>query len=393
MAKPKKAFRKRWLLLIPLAALAVIGYFLWGKLKPSLELGSCKPSNQFTVAPTDDNAFDYLVPLGNIGPPDHTIPTDHLYYVFKRANANDPSPIETVRSPGKVHITQINRQTVTKSGSIFTDDYHLFFSPCRGVNVTFDHIHTLAPKLAAAIAHGASCQEQHPRSTDTYRYCNSDTDVLLLPGETIGTAGGTIAAGFDFGASDVRQPALVYANPKRYGSKPDHTSCPIDLFAEPLKSQLMSRFKRTKPPVCGQVDQDKAGTLQGNWYSFKTGAANGPSSWDKSLSLVHDNLDPDVGIVSLGGLNGLVLRMPFTPTSSGLLDREFSQVTPGASVYCYQVDDPGNGQSASGGPVPAQNNHSLLIQLASATELKIQAKDGPCEPAPYSLSSPTSYYR
>ncbi len=390
MSKSKKGFRKRWLLAIPGLAVIALAVLVFPKLKPELELGSCDAGGVLTAAPTADTDFDYLVPLGNIGPPDHTIPTDHIYYVFKRNSPDDPVPVVSVKSPGRVRVTQINRQTATIDGQVRTDDYHLFFSPCRGVSISFDHIHTLAPKLAAAVAHGASCSDTHPRPTDTYRYCNKDADILLMPGEELGTAGGGAAAGFDFGAADSRQPALIYANQKRYG-KADHTVCPINLFTEPLKSALMTRFKRTAEPRCGEVAQDKAGTLQGNWYSFM-GGSGGVGSWAKSLALVHDNLDPSIGIVSIGGLKGLVLRLPFTPHSVGSLNREFSSVTADSTVYCYQVDNPG-GRTAGGGALPPQNNHSVLIQLVSATELRIQAQSGVCGRGPYSLTSATSYYR
>lgn len=382
----------RWLLLIPAAGVAVLLYFVGLKLKPELELSSCSNNTLLTVAPTDLAPVDYLVPLGNIGPPDHTVPTDHIYYTFKRTDPSSlDSPIVELKSPGKIRITSLNRQTASINGKVRTDDYHIFWQSCRQVNASFDHIVKLSPRLEA-LANGASCQDTHPRPTDTYRYCEKDVDILLQPGESIGEVGGPGHPGFDIGATDSRQPALVYANPSRYGSKPDHTSCPIDLFAEPVKSQLMGLFKRTVPPVCGQVDQDKAGTLQGNWYSFK-GGLGGVETWAKSLALVHDNFDPSQGIVSVGGLNGFVGRVQFTPQSSGDLNREFSQVIPGQTVYCYQIDHPSNGQPPVGVSQPPQENHSLLVQLVSDSELKIQVQNGACGPAPYSLSSPTSYYR
>ncbi len=389
MAIKKRRFW-RYLLVLPLIALVGLGYFLWPKIKPSLELTGCNQASLFTVAPADQTAIDQLVPLGNIGPPDHTIPTDHIYYTFKRADQSSlDSPIQTLKSPGKIRITSLNRQTATIDGKVRTDDYHLFFQPCRQIRASFDHVVKLSPRLQA-VADGASCQDTHPRPSDTYRYCQKDIDLLLQPGEEIGLVGGPGHPGFDFGATDDRQPALVYANPKRSGAKSDHTVCPIDLFAEPVKSQLMGHFKRTVPPVCGEVDQDKTGTLQGNWYSF-TGKGNGVQDWAKSLALVHDNFDPSTGIVSIGGLNGLVLRMPFTPRASGNFDREFSSVTSGSDVYCYQIDNAT--QFAPSSNQPTQNNHSVLIQLTSTTELNIEAKTGPCGSEPYSLSSPTVYYR
>ncbi len=386
MASKKHSKRWRWLWLIPPVVVLVLGVLVWPKLKPELELGGCSAGAVFTNAPTAPSDFSYLIPLGNLSPPDHTIPTDHIYYVF--AEHGPATPAINVLSPGKIRVSQVNRQTVFINGQIRTDDYHLFFSPCRGVSASFDHINKLGPKLAAAVgSQKGSCQDTHPRPSDTYRYCNQDTDVLLQPGEIVGTAGQGAASGFDFGAADSRQPALVYAKKSGFGSKADHTVCPISLFAEPVKSELMSRFKRTVPPICGEVDQDKPGTLQGNWYSFK-GSDNGVETWSKSLALVHQNTDPTIGAISIGSLNGYTGILNFTPESSGNLSREFSTVTPGATIYCYAQNGPNNFI----GPQPVRGNNRVLIQMTSATELKIERQSGTCENSP-SFVSPTTYYR
>ncbi len=385
MATKKRRNKWKWLFLVPVVILITLGILVWPKLKPELELGGCGNGPVFTTAPTAPTDFSYLVPLGNLGPPDHTVPTDHIYYVF--AKHGPTAPAIAVRAPGKIRITQANRQTVYINGKIRTDDYHLFFSPCRGVSANFDHINKLGPKLAAVIGNQkGSCKDTHPRPGDTYRYCNSDTDVLLQPGEIVGTAGQGAAYGFDFGVADKRQPALVYANPKRYG-KADHTVCPISLFSEPVKTELMSRFKRTVAPVCGEVDQDKPGTLQGNWYSFK-GSASGVESWSKSLALVHQNTDPTIGAISMGSLGGYTGILNFTPRSSGTLSREFSTVTPGPTIYCYAQNGPNNYI----GPQPVRGNNRVLIQMTSTTELKIERQTGICG-GTLAFAHPTTYYR
>ena len=34
----------------------------------------------FTNSPADPSAIDTIIPLGNLNPPDHTLPTDHIYF-------------------------------------------------------------------------------------------------------------------------------------------------------------------------------------------------------------------------------------------------------------------------------------------------------------------------
>lgn len=394
MAKPAavKPSRPHWLRNLILGVLGLglaVFLFAFFKFGPGSHLVSdlSAPAcgdGPLTVAPTADSDFDRLIPLGNLNPPDHTIPTDHIYYVFKRNSANDPVPVVAIHAPGKIHLNQVMRATAIKDGQVFTDDYKLSFSVCRGVQMYFDHITGLSDKLKA-VASGLSCKDTHPRPSDTYRYCQRDVDVALEPGEIIGQAGGKAAAGFDFGASNTNAPKLAYANPKRYGDL--HTACPIDLFTQPVKGQLMARFDRPSEPKCGEVNQDKAGTLQGNWFSFE-GDANSPDAWSKSLSLVHENVDPAIGAVSIGGLNGFVGKLDFKPTTSGNLNREFSGVVPGDQVYCYQT----NAQLNSGGPGSAGDH--VLIQLTSAAQLKIEHQPGSCgNQATYSFTDPTVYSR
>ncbi|MEI6245728.1 MAG: hypothetical protein WCQ64_11875, partial [Acidobacteriota bacterium] len=68
--------------------------------------GSTSPSNavdasatlSFTVAPIDPASIQYIVPLGNMGPWAHTLPTDHAY-IYHPLGAGSFAPI-TVLAPG-----------------------------------------------------------------------------------------------------------------------------------------------------------------------------------------------------------------------------------------------------------------------------------------------------
>jgi hypothetical protein len=57
---------------------------------------------------------------------------------------------------------------------------------------------------------------------------------------------------------------------------------------------------------------------------------------DPHLALVHDNLDPTVGVFSIGtSLATATGAWRFTPEHSGTHNREFSEITPGDTIYCF----------------------------------------------------------
>lgn len=349
----------------------------------------------FTVAPTDSSAFEYLIPLGNLSPPDHTIPTDHIYYVFPGDPNQGPPPVTSVRAPSRIDITRVSLVTAIVGGAIRSHDYKIDFSPCRGVDAYFDHITGLSAGLSQAVAAGGErCEEYHPRPTDTYRYCTSNFDFVAQAGEIIGQAGGGTAAGFDFGATDDRSPPMQYANPARYNQL--HVVCPLDLFVGSVRDSILPRLGRTGSPrtiapVCGSVMQDQTGTAQGNWFVGNVSAGS-PEGWSKSLALVHDNFDPRQGVVSFGGNGGGAFRLDFAPTSSGTINREFSGITPGHQVYCFESASGTGQQTSTSTQSPSQPARRALIQLISATRLLFEAQAGSCGTAS-AMVSPTTYTR
>lgn len=382
------------LLGIPIIILSVGLFFfkdhVWSELLV-LSTPKCGSGPVLSELPTADSDFDYLIPLGNLSPFHHTIPTDHIYYVFKRENPESTVPEVDVHSPGKVRFNEILHITDIRDGQIITDDYKVSFYPCRGVTLYYDHITGFKGGLADEVkGKKEKCTESHPRPEDTILYCRVSIDYLAEPGEVIGTAGRKIATGFDFGATDHRMSPLSYANPKRYRKDAFYVACPFDLYPEDVKARIWPRFgypdnPRTIEPVCGSVAQDKPGTLQGNWFIGDI-PADETESWNKGLALVHDNLDPTVGVVSFGGNGGPVARILFEPKTVGLINREFSDITPDSKTYCYQIDLTMDGLHS---PPPTEK---FLIRLDSFLELSFEVQKGACT-EPFNFSSPTKYSR
>ena len=348
----------------------------------TLAAGKCADP-VFNVLPTARDDFGYLIPLGNINPPDHTLPTDHIYYTFNRASGDAPVPTFDVRVPGDVYLTRITYTSELINGVVQNFDYKMDFTPCGPVEAYYDHIHVLSPKLAQVFGEKPPCEDRHPRPDTIYRYCNKDLHFKMSAGELVGQAGGGKAAGFDFGATDSRSAKLAFANPKRGINQ--HTICPFDLYSADQKALIESKFQHVGPgPICGIVMQDIASTAQGNWY-YGSGNTNDPESWQNDLALVHDNRDTTLGVLAVGGRIGQPVSIMFHPTNSGVYNRAFSEVQPGSTLYCYQSD----ANTGYGARSPQQH---AIIQLVDDIHLKIELQPGACS-QPYVFASPTTYER
>lgn len=361
------------------------------KLVAEVTTPSC-PDPVLTTAPTINNEnLQNLVPLGNISPPGHYLPTPHIYYILKRGA--DDLPLKTkIFSPADVRIENISYIEDTRQGQLVAADYKVSMVPCKQVHIYFDHIVQLAPKLETAWKAGKpSCSESTFGGNNVGRYCNMNINLTLKSGEEIGVAGGGTPTGWDFGATDTRQTPLQFANQKRYQKNDLHNICPIDLFPKEIKDNLYQFFgneyrKRTEEPVCGTIMQDVPGSAQGNWFDGK-GKNYELERQQKSLALIHDNFDPKMGIfvVNSKTLGISEQKLTFSPKNSGTINREFSEVKNGDLVYCYQDEGIGH---------PPENSRplSILIRLKNKDELEVGTRNSSCDPNS-SLSSSLLFKR
>jgi hypothetical protein len=189
----------------------------------------------------------------------------------------------------------------------------------------------------------------------------------VTAGTPLGTAGGTGIWGLDWRLTDTRVTPLPFVNPSRYRDDSLHIACAVDYFDSATKSDLSAMFgargqPRTALPLCGTSQQDHANTLEGNWFASQTGLAY-PE--DPNLALVHDNVDPSQGVISVGNslmpeLNpGTFSFTPNTDTSSHA-NVDFPQVTDTSAIYCYETQTFGNSP-----------NLVFLMQLVDSNTMNI----------------------
>jgi len=329
---------------------------------------SCGDEPLFTVSPLADSDITGIVPLGNLNPGGgHIFPTDHIYFYIKDSDGEEPVDEVDVKIPGDAVITKIAAKTHLSADPVFVD-YRVTMEPCDDYELYFSHVQSLSAELSAQITGSGDCSTYATGGQD-YQYCRYENlSISVKAGDVFGTAGGTVGqAALDLGVYDSRQKQNTFANEERLEEEESnllYAKCPIDDFESTVKAQLENRFGdydgsplRTVEPVCGEVSQDEIGTAQGIWF-FKSDDSLSPE--DPHIALVHNNVDPTIAVFSVGtelasALSGSTLE--FTPEASGLVDREFSDVTDDGNIYCYTIPT---------------TEGVVLLQMTSSTEIDLE---------------------
>jgi hypothetical protein len=315
----------------------------------------------FTHSPLDQANFKGLVPLGSLNPSAHTFPTDHLYFYLTDKTVEVP-----LYSPGELTIIRVseNKGGVGTPNQVTDYEIHLGYQDSY---ISFGHVARLTDAILSNLDFSkGDCQTYTLGGGSVQSKCYLATNIKVNGGDIIGYCGkGFAQSALDLGLYNTQVPA-----------------CPIDYYAEPVKSQLMARFssfdgvtRRTAAPICGEANQNLDNTAQGVWLN-----PNEPKYPESShIALVHDNIDPTIPSFSIGlsvpGLNSNVYH--FTPQSTGVINRDFKDITPGPTVYCYTYHA-GTGQDLA--------NTSILVRLESAKALKLELRNCDCTCSPYALT-------
>ena len=351
------------------------------------ELPPCGTGNAFfSVSPVALSDFMGLVPLGNFAPSGHVFPTDHIYFHINRIDTSqwELGTVEVpVVSPGDVWVTEI-RSTGTENRT----DYSIRFSPCEEIQAFFIHVSSLSERLEQSFSPPYDNCNEYSTGGDIYKNCSKTVNVKLAAGEAVGTAGGDEwQNAVDLGIYDLRTDPLPYANPDRWEEQSLHIACPVDYFTDDVRAALQAKLgshdgttSRTDASACGEVEQDEPGTAQGVWFVPGT-TYTFPE--DPHITLAHDNVDPSIGVFAVGvsmGSSGLSSGLYlFDPASSGVVNRDFKDVTADGVVYCYETRDRFGTE-----PLP----FIILVQLTSPTTVRSERQDAAsCSSGPWQFSS------
>ncbi|MBI1777945.1 MAG: hypothetical protein HYR63_21620 [Proteobacteria bacterium] len=277
----------------------------------------------FTASPIDPNAIEWISPLGNLNPPGHALPTDHIYFYFADPDARESwvDRRTAVLAPADGTVADIFQ------GGPNSTDIKVFVNVSATLSYYVDHVIPDYP-----IARG----------------------TRLAAGQRIGTTGSAYA--IDLG---VVNHALTqgFANLSRYiAGETLHGDAPLKYYDEPLRSQLYGKVRRIGTECDGTFNYDVAGRLSGNWFS---GGGTTP------LAFAYDTYDPSQVRISVPyGLKphvngGTVAIAPGDP-----LPRDVSAAS-GKVLYTLTT-------SRTGLPLRGDPVGRLLVQMVDDTHIRVE---------------------
>ncbi len=336
-----------------------------------------------------------IVPLGNLAPPGHVLPTTHMYYNYIHTD-NGPNKT-TLYVPADMTVTQMMKMDNNDLDKPY-EAYRIDFKICKDVTGYFILVQKLNDALAAAMQPPYDRTQESDvgkakRSHNDYK----EVEVKLKAGEVLGWAGGErgYPDGLDFALIDKRIPNPVLANLKRWPDSERHYVCTLDYYSSDVSKQLYAKIgdfggmlRQSKVLPCGTIYQDVPNTVQGIWMSKDSD----PSGlWDVggSLALVHSNYDSTRGVISIGNMAqqlGMITSSiySFDPTTKGAINLDFSLVRDD-KTYCYEVD------SGTGSP---NSKISILIQLVNSVTLRLAKNTSVgCGLGPWDMDKYLEYVR
>ncbi|MBI3071312.1 MAG: hypothetical protein HYY84_04210 [Deltaproteobacteria bacterium] len=325
----------------------------------------CDAAAPFTHPPFDAGRIQNISPLGNLNPPAHTLPTDHIYLCFDK---NLP-PLDFI-APGAMKVTWTTlTEYIVSPFRQGLKDYALSATYCATTidggtpaeaRLSFSHVSSVVAALD--IDGGTATCTTYTAGDETVRACGVGVSVFVDAGERLGTLTGAASSCFDVGLYDGRTQNGL--DPARYPAQARSTACPLDLYEPTLRTSLYALLGsggqlRTIEPRCGSNVVDVAGTAQGNWFRPDAGFYDERSH----ISLSPNNVDPTRLTFSIGTLAGTASgSYMFTPTTDGgAINRAFNLVAPSDAGSCYEA--------SSGGQATR-----FVLQLLSTTSLKIEGQ-------------------
>jgi hypothetical protein len=272
-----------------------------------------------THALVDSAAIRWITPLGNLNPPGHTLPTDHIYFYIADPDAGE-SPVARrtpMYAPGSGVVNFVIGGGVGQESKVMVRQ-------TATMSYYVDHVILSAPIVVGSV---------------------------ITAGQVLGTSGSAYAVDLGVINTDI---TVGFVNPSRYVNTGDalHADRPLKYFTEPLRSQLYARVQRLGPDLDGQTSYDKAGTLAGNWFTATGGF---------SFSFAFDTYDPARPLISAGvgtfpGVFGLAASDPLPAAVT---------VASGRVVYTLHRTSSGPRRSV-GAP------YWMLVEMSDATHIRVE---------------------
>ncbi len=273
-----------------------------------------KGSIVFEVSPVAYSAIDIATPLGNLNPPGHTFPSNHMGFYLKGAG---PHPV-------RAHAEGTVQNIYYNSGF---DDYSIQFRHTSTLYSYLDHV-------------------ENP-------YDHVQVGAKIQAGDSIGQA----TSYLDIGVIDY-DTTRHFIVPGRYHENSLHSGNVYLYFTEGVRGNLLAKNRRTVEPRGGKIDFDIDGALSGNWFLEGTPVTWEASSYlygDAQLAFVYDMWEPwKICIVCGGGWSAA----PFCCLVNGNLP-DPSTVTQASGFVKFQT-------------IHAASSDVVAVQLLESRRLKVE---------------------
>lgn len=253
----------RHLKIIAKIILLLLLLFSWFDCDNDKKITGPTGSVTFEIPPLDLEAISQATPLGNINPPGHTFPTNHIGFYMKGTN------LVAVKAMAAGTIRSVYYNSGFK-------DYRIEFKHTETFYSYFDHVKNLSPAI--------------------------EQDAQVRVGDLIGYGDPAVSA-VDWGVVDYDS-TRNFIVPERYHEFSIYCGNPYLYFAADVREKLLAKNPRLLEPRGGKIDFDIDGNLSGNWFLEGTPIAWNASSYEygsSQLCFVYDMYDPIKIQISAGG--------------------------------------------------------------------------------------------
>ena len=260
--------------------------------------------------------------MGNMNPPSHTIPSDHIYFYITGPGCPCSTPPAT---PVSAPAAGVVEEIIRGNGSTSDDQIFVRVAP----HVVYYVLHV---RLPAGISVGQRITE----------------------GQSLGvTSGLTLAV--DLGVMNYQRTPVRLIDPGRYADRAVYGDAPLRFYTDSVRSRLYAKVARTGADKDGRHDYDLPGRLLGGWFVEGTSRAESANQWARQLQFAYLAEDPAVPVVAIGGTVA-------TPGVYRLDGPDPAQITAGNGVVVYRLRTT---RGALWG--------SLVVQVQAGERLRVQA--------------------
>ncbi len=307
---------------------------------PDDQTADCPEGPVLTVSPIALADIESVFPLGNINPPGHITPTDHMGLTIRtEPGASAPVVVDLV-SPGDLTITLLSAQEFVNAGYA---DFGIGLQACDDIHIGFGHVTTLDEDLFgfAGDFSAWTLESEQVTSEETYRYYNYPCEIEVVAGQRLGTGGGVADQwGVDFMIHDLTLPPAEMASDRWDGEWALYSRCCLDYFVDgPVYDALYALLDLPADilaagDACGNLHDDVPGALRGVWFHEGT-TLTYPD--ENNISFSCRNTDPNQDLIGIGTAVATLSGAAYfiDTVDSGNENRAFEQVTPMSGLQVY----------------------------------------------------------